>query len=262
HASVFIAADAANRSYGFFMKPKTAFAYRQTVGDFGVVFGGERGNVRLWDDRFADPTRAGYRNYGYSLAQVGIDRRFGPAKLTVSGSYLRETTTILGATGNIWTGETGAKSWFVDTRGQVFLGHSWRLGGQYRHGWTRIGAAGMRPGADWIRTDAWSADLTRLGLFSPNDQLALRFSQPLRVADGGVRIDLPTSYDYTTLRAGFETQYVSLTPDGREQNVELAYATPMLNGNLGANLYWRREPGNLSYAPNDIGIALRFNRAF
>ncbi|MGL5838677.1 MAG: S8 family peptidase, partial [Sphingorhabdus sp.] len=46
HASVFIAADAANRSYGFFMKPKTAFAYRQTVGDFGVVFGGERGNVR------------------------------------------------------------------------------------------------------------------------------------------------------------------------------------------------------------------------
>jgi hypothetical protein len=82
------------------------------------------------------------------------------------------------------------------------------------------------------------------------------------VAKGGVELNLPTSYDYFTQEAGFERQFVSLAPTGREQDIELAYATPLWGGQFGANLYWRREPGNLAYAPDDSGIALRFSKAF
>ncbi|MFM2409639.1 MAG: hypothetical protein RL481_467, partial [Pseudomonadota bacterium] len=169
---------------------------------------------------------------------------------------------ILGATGNVWTGTTGAKSWFADAKAELALGSHWQLSGSYRRGWTRIGAAGLRGSADWLQTDAWSVDVTRLGVFSLRDQLALRMSQPLRVNSGGVNLRLPTSYDYATLSAGFENRFVSLSPTGREQDIELAYASPLWGGSFGANLFWRQEPGNIAAAPDDIGLALRFNRRF
>jgi hypothetical protein len=261
-ASAFVAADAAGVSFGFFMRPKAAFAYRQAIGDMALNIGSEFGDARIWSDRAGDPIRNGYRGYRYNLSQIGLDRQFGPAKLALGGTYLDEKGTILGASNNIWTGNVGAKSWFADAKAELALGNRWQLGGAYRRGWTRIGAAGLRQGADWLQTDAWSVDLTRFGIFSLKDQLALRFSQPLRVAKGGVELNLPTSYDYFTQEAGFERQFVSLAPTGREQDIELAYATPLWGGQFGANLYWRREPGNLAYAPDDSGIALRFSKAF
>jgi hypothetical protein len=261
-ASAFAAADAAADSFGFFMRPKAAFAYRQTVGDLGFNIGSEFGDARIWSERTVDQIRQGYRGYRYSLSQIGLDRQLGPAKLALGGVYLDEKGTILGASNNIWTGNIGAKSWFFDAKTELDLGSRWQLGGAYRHGWTRIGAAGLRQGTDWLQTDAWSVDLTRFGIFSLKDRLALRFSQPLRVAKGGVELNLPTSYDYFTGVAGFERQFVSLAPTGREQDVELAYATPLWGGQFAANLYWRREPGNLAYAPDDSGVALRFSKAF
>lgn len=261
-AASFVAADAANGSFGFFMRPKAAFAYRQNVSGFGLNVGSEFGDARIWTDSVGDPLRASYRGYGYALSQVGVDRHIGPAKLALGGTYLDEKGTILGAANSIWTGNTGAKSWFVDASAELPLGNQWQLGGAYRRGWTRIGSAGLRQGTDWLQTDAWSLDLTRFGVFSWQDQLALRFSQPLRVAKGGVELNLPTSYDYFTRQAGFETQFVSLAPTGREQDIELAYATPLWGGHFGANIYLRKEPGNIERAPNDVGVALRFSKAF
>jgi Subtilase family len=261
-AASFVAADAANSNFGFFMRPKSAFAYRQTIGRLGFNFGSETGNARVWTDQAGDPLRSGYRGYSYALSQVGMDRRFGAATFGVNGTFLNEKATILGASSNIWTGSSGAKSYFADAKAKIELGSGWLLGASYRHGWTRLGAAGLRQNADWLQTNAWSADVTRFGIFSLKDQLALRFSQPLRVMKGGVNLNLPTSYDYTTLSAGFENQFVSLTPIGREQNVEFSYATPFLGGRFGTNIYWRQQPGNVADAPDDIGLALRFSKAF
>jgi hypothetical protein len=261
-ASSFIAADAVRSNFGFYMRPKSAFAYQQTVGRTGLYFGSEIGDARVWPDGIADPMRGRYQNHRYNLAQAAFDRTIGTAKLSLGGTYLDERETVLGSATNIWIGATGAKSWFADAKLELGIGNSWQLGGAYRRGWTRIGAAGFRQNADWLQTEATSIDLTRFGVFSVSDQLALRFSQPLRVTGGGVNLNLPNSYDYANLTAGFESQYVSLAPKGRERDVELAYTSALWGGRFGANLYLRQQPGNIADASSDIGLAFRFSRTF
>ena len=261
-AASFIAADAAQQSFGFFSKPASAFAYRQQMGGFGLTVAGEGGDVRLWHEYAGDPLRSRYRGYGYQLAYAGLDRELGALRLKLSGTMLDERETILGGGANMWTGEAGASSWFADAGATYSPGSNWQANASYRRGWTRIGAAGLRDQADWLASDAWSADFTRLGLFSLHDRLALRIAQPLRVRSGGLNLTLPVGYDYSTLQASFGRQFVSLAPTGRERDIEAAYATPFGGGYLSANAYWRKEPGHIETAPDDVGIALRFNRKF
>jgi hypothetical protein len=63
-------------------------------------------------------------------------------------------------------------------------------------------------------------------------------------------------------RPSFGQQFVSLSPTGRERDIEAAYATPFAGGYLSANAFWRSEPGHIETAPDDLGVALRFNRKF
>jgi hypothetical protein len=55
---------------------------------------------------------------------------------------------------------------------------------------------------------------------------------------------------------------MNLAPTGREIDVEAAYTVGVLGGNLGANVYLRRQPGNVRSMPNDIGSAIRFTLGF
>ena len=126
----------------------------------------------------------------------------------------------------------------------------------------REGRPRLCDGADWLQTDAWSADVTRIGLFSLRDSFALRVSQPLRVRSGGLNLTLPVGYNYSTLNAEFGRQFVSPAPTGREMDMEAAYATPWAGGSLSANAFWRQEPGHIERADNDVGVTLRFMRKF
>jgi hypothetical protein len=73
---------------------------------------------------------------------------------------------------------------------------------------------------------------------------------------------LPSSYDYATGTVGHDRQYLSLTPKGRELDLEAAYGARLAGGWIDANLFLRREPGNVAAAPADHGIAVRYSLAF
>jgi len=105
-------------------------------------------------------------------------------------------------------------------------------------------------------------DLQRRNLFSSGDALALRVSQPLRVEGGQLGLLLPSSWDYETLSAQYSLQRLSLVPEGRELDAELAWRGPFMGGNAAASLFWRKEPGHVADAPNDGGVAVRWSRAF
>jgi hypothetical protein len=67
----------------------------------------------------------------------------------------------------------------------------------------------------------------------------------LRVNKGGLNLTLPTVYDYTTQTGTFGISRITLTPEGHELNVEIAYSLPFAGGSLCTNFYWRIEPGTL-----------------
>ena len=126
-----------------------------------------------------------------------------------------------------------------------------------RRGWTDFAAGNFQTGA-------YSFDLVKRGVLSSRDSLGFRVSQPLRVERGGFAMMLPTSYDYSTLTATDTLSRLSLRPTGREFDGELSYGRTLIGDNawLGANLFYRRQPGHIASLPDDKGAAVRFSLSF
>ncbi|HEX6603980.1 MAG TPA: S8 family serine peptidase, partial [Sphingomicrobium sp.] len=237
---------------GFAAKRNGSMAFRQEFAGTGITFSGETGSV--WQDQ-DDRTNA----FGspYRWANVALDRRFGSSWVSAGIGRLEEKQTLLGGRMGNALGGGGSKTLFLDVEGRHDFGNGWSAALTARHGWTDF-AAGK------FQTSAYGFDLTKSALFSDNDKLGLRLSQPLRVESGGFAMLLPTAYDYATLTATTSLSRFSLTPSGRELDAELSYGSSILDGNgwIGGNLFARRQPGHIADEKNDIGAAVRLALTF
>lgn len=258
----FIVADAPTRALGFERAPEQAFALRREIGRLGVTASAESGEALLFERGGVRGLRGLDSRYGYDQVALGLDRRFGGLALGLEATRLAERETVLGARFSPALGGRGATSWFVDVDAGFDAGRGWSLGATMRQGWTRAQAGGALTEDGSLRSSAWAFDIAKAGLLRPSDRFALRLAQPLRVSTGGFDLSLPSAYEYSTLTATFATQRLDLAPEGRELDLEAAYGLPLWRGWLATNLFYRREPGNLSYAPDDVGAAVRFEMTF
>ena len=92
--------------------------------------------------------------------------------------------------------------------------------------------------------------------------MALRLSQPLRIASGGLSLNLPVDYSYATRSPVYGQRLLSLAPKGREQDIELVWRGGLWNGTAMASLYYRTDPGHYASLPDDRGLAISWNRQF
>ncbi len=260
----FMIARGAAGDHGFAAAIDQSMAVRHALGAWGVSFAAETGRVA-----FDHLTTGGYgplgeapRDYRSRSFSLGVDRRWGPVDMALSGSWLQEDETILGTLLAPSFGGQGADTQFLDASGGLSLADGWRLGAQWRQGWTRARAAGLIASGSSFASVAWSADLTKTGFTGRGDSLGLRVSQPLRVMSGALGFTLPVAYDYTTLTASYDTRFVSLTPTGREIDAELAWRGPLWGGDAAASLFYRSDPGHSASAPDDRGVAVRWRRDF
>ena len=154
-------------------------------------------------------------------------------------------------------GGGGATTLFLDAEARHDFGSGLTGTLTARRGWTDFNSGKFQTGA-------YAFDLVKNGVLSNRDSLGFRLAQPLRVEHGGLAMMLPTSYDYSTLTATDTLSRLSLRPTGREVDAELSYGRTLLgdNGWLGANLFYRRQPGNIASLPDDKGAALRFSLSF
>ena len=246
-----VARDPMSRA-GFDSDRNVSIGLRHDLGPVAMTVTSERGKVH-------DPIlRRGIDAPGYAIGTIAFDRRLGPVNLTVGAARLAEEGTLLGGRFSqaFWTG--GAISHFLDGSAAFDLGGGWGASASYRRGWTRVSGSGALVGSGALASDAFAVDLSKRGAFVGDDRLELRLMQPLRIRSGGFRMSLPTSYDYATGTAGFESSLFSLAPGGREIDLEAAYAVALFGGSLSLNSYLRRQPGNVADAADDIGGALRF----
>lgn len=261
--AAFLVARDPTTSAGFDLDTHAAVAIRRLIGTTGITVAIESGDVLNRDRSNAIPalTRR-WDRFGYDRLMIGIDRRFGMIDTAMTFSRLAERDTLLGAHFSGALGNAGAASWLVDAAWRIDAGDGWRIGGTLRQGWTRARLTGDIGGSGRLRTNGWSLDATKDGLFG-NDTLGLRIAQPMRVASGGIDLVLPVDYDYaSTSVSSWATQRLNLTPVGREIDSELRYARPFWRGQMATHLFWRRDPGNFAAIPDDIGGAVRFVMAF
>ena len=229
-----------------------AFALRRRIGGIGVTLAAESGKLASWQQGMLGASSDGYRRYGYGSVSTALDATAGPLTGSLRLSQLREDATLLGGRFGAALGGGGATSWFADARLTATPGAGWRLGASWRQGWTIVSASDVRA-ASTLRSRSLAFDVTRFGLLTQGDSLALRYAEPLRVTGGGLMLLDP---------GRGAAQAWSLTPQGHERDVEAVYATPLGTGWLSANGYWRRQPGHYAAAPDDLGAAVRYTLGF
>ena len=257
----FFVAGAPGEDLGFLAGDKTALAFRQMLGGFGLTVSGEVGRALTAPERFVGEQRL--RSQDERVQRIGLilDRRWGAVDAALGGSWLREDRTVLGARFHDSLGRGGADSAFVDARAGWSLRRDVRLGASWRGGYTMPRAGGAIAGGRLL-SQAFAVDLEKLGVFAASDRLALRIAQPLRVESGGVRLNLSVDYDYATLSPAFATSTLALTPSGRELIGELAWRGALWGGDAGASMFYRKDPGHIASLPDDKGVALKWGRGF
>ncbi|MCA3254091.1 MAG: hypothetical protein INF91_00565, partial [Alphaproteobacteria bacterium] len=248
---------------GLLVRPGAAGALSRTVGGWTLsLAAGHAEQAPL--EVAPGPLLAGDgRRYGIDSVMAGVARDLGPARLRADVTRQRESATLLGSRPGAAFGiGEGATTIFATAGADVRLG-VWRLGGEWRRGWTRAATGGgLFATLGTIASDAWRIDLSRADAFAAGDSVALRVSQPLRVSRAAATLAVPVAWDYAAGVATTELRAIDLAPTGRELDVEAAYSAPVGPGALEANLYLRRDPGHRDGAGTDRGVALRYRVGF
>ena len=247
---------------GFDSTARSSSAVRGRMGPLGLTAAVESGDVL--SRREALLVGRGYwRRSRYDRAALSLDRHLGAASMLLTGTYMVERETVLGAHFDPSLGGSHATSWFGDARARWRAGGGWSLASSVRQGWTRAHVA-FGGGGGLIRTNAYAADLGKDGVLGSGDSIGLRVAQPLRVArGGGIDLALPTGWDYDTgAVSAWTTQRMSLSPQGHEIDAELRYSRRWLGGEVQTNVFWRRDPGNIAALAPDYGLALRWSAGF
>jgi hypothetical protein len=242
---------------GFHSDGTSSVGIRHKLGPAGLTVTAERGEV--YQSQLAADGREQPR---YTVGSATLDRKIGPATLTLGATRLDERETVLGgrlSAGLFGTG--GATSWFADASASFDFGRGWGAYAAYRRGITSMAGGGLAQSGR-LGTEAWAFDVSKAGAFRPGDRLALRVMQPLRVASGGYALQLPVSYDYATGAVGYDQRFFNLAPTGREIDVEAAYGVALWGGHISANAFARRQPGHVEAMNTDLGAAFRFGVAF
>lgn len=264
-APAFLVAREGAAGLGFDSDAASAVAVRQRFGRWGLTVATENGEALVRDGtRAVAGLRGGYTRSPYDRLSVTVDRRFGALGLWVGASRLDERDTLLGARFGTTLGAPRATSWFLDMTARIDAGDGWSLGGTLRQGWSVADLRFGVEGGGTVRTSAFSADVARSGVWAKGDSLAVRIAQPLRVSTGALGITLPVDWSYDD--GGHVSQWaverLNLAPTGREIDAELAYVRPAGPGVVRANLFYRRDPGNFAFLPDDYGLAIRYGYSF
>ena len=240
-----------------------AFALRHQFGDFGVTLNAESGRTFTAASELRAVQMRGRRGtYDVASAGMALDRRFGNLDTALGLTWMGEHDTLLGAHFHEGLGLAGANSLFVDARAGWDFARDWRLGLDYRQGWTRARSGGAVAVGSRLTSNAFAIDIARHNVFGSADTLAVRISQPLRVTGGGLNLSLPSSWDYATLLADYETQRIALSPRGQEIVSEITWRGRLLDGDAAASLFWRTDPGHYRNVRDDKGVALRWSSSF
>ncbi len=248
---------------GMLTRSDAAFALRQQVGGWGLTLSAQTGSIfTAAAVRRAAELRGRRASEDVSTFAIALDRRFGSVEAALGVTMTEEDRTILGGRMHEGFGLQGARTVFGDVDLGWQLADRWRLGAAFRQGVTEARDAPLVADGSRLLSNAWSFDIERTQFLTDDDRIAFRFSQPLRVADGGLNLRLPSSFSYETLTPDYTVQTLLLSPEGRELVGELAWRGRLWGGSAAGSLFYRHEPGHFETAPADIGVAVRWSRGF
>ncbi|MXP26660.1 S8 family serine peptidase [Altererythrobacter indicus] len=259
----FMIATSADAGEAGLQRKDMSFAFRRQFKGWGLTAKAESGHVvsrsrekvnGIWG---RDQDRSKAQTLG-----LAVDRAIDNWTISVGAEWLQEERTFLGGRFHDSFGIRGTNTAFLDAEAAWSFARNWRFGASIRNGWSKASAGDSVSAGSQLRSQAWSMDIERWGVFGRDDRLAFRIAQPLRVSSGGLKLELPVSYDYDTLSPVYGIREISLAPEGREIMGEMAWRGAFMRGYAAASVYYRHEPGHYANLPADKGIAFRWSTDF
>ena len=179
---------------------------------------------------------------------------------------LREDGSVLGSLsdGALKIGE-GASSLFATLRFDYALSGKLSLFGNYSRGLTTVeaAAASLLGGLDRLTSSSFSLGLKGRDLAGLGEQVSFAVSQPLRVDSGAASVSYVESRDYVSDVLNFASRRVSLVPDGREIDIELAMEMAGFFGaTLRVNMLHQINPGHSTTAGDISSVLFRLSSGF
>lgn len=199
------------------------------------------------------------------LAQTVVSETLpGGVEVGIGFGALAENNVFLGTSSSGAFGSNiGGNSRFYTFSGAVPIEGGLRLEASYITADTKPGAASPFL-SDWgtIRSSAFSVAAIKSGLFSAEDRFGFLVGQPLRVESASATLSLPVSRDLGN-NVQWQSQRVALTPTGREIDLQVSYATPIVGGVSGAVFaILQTEPMHDAAAAPGVGLGARATMRF
>ena len=199
------------------------------------------------------------------IGEITLAHRFDNGAIGYAGfSLVDEQGGFLGSDAAGGLAVAGADTKFYSLGGRYPLGAGLELIGNYLLGEADMRADGTSLLGEWseIRAEAFGVGLVKNGVLGRHDRIGLLAGQPLRVSSGEATVTAPVDYliDKTVVQ---DSERVSMTPSGREIDLQLAYDTPL--GQAASVSGWvmmQLEPGHVADADPAYGVGLRFSAEF
>jgi len=187
-------------------------------------------------------------------------------KVGLDLGIMNEKGSVLGSLSNgaISLGK-GATTSFVNGRIDWAVLGKMNFFARASYGRTRVAAADLSlvNQIDNLTSSSFSLGVIGHSLFQKGDRMSLAVSQPLRVAGGTANVSYVSARDYQTDSLSFAQHQVSLTPDGREIDIELAYRMANLFGaQVDLNFLHQINPNHRTSLPDNTGVLIRLGSEF
>ena len=201
--------------------------------------------------------------YGFAAGYTFLPQGDPAWQVSLTATMLDESQMLLGSpsAGGLSFGHNGSTSVGIAT--SFNLGAGYQLGFDAVRAVTKAGSSSSSiiSGMSDLTSFGYGAVLSRTGIASADDTLALSIKKPLRVVSGSASLNVATDNDLWG-NAVFERRSASLVPTGSETDIGASYATTLTSG-FSANLYMgARADADQIAGARDLGTMLQLRMAF
>lgn len=199
-----------------------------------------------------------------SAVLEGSYRFEGRAEISFQVGRLQEDGSLFGGASNGAFSVDSTDTLAASISGSLRLGAKTHLIGNYGVARSDVDHAekALLQNFSSVQSDWFGVGVVADEVFDRGDQVGVAFSQPLRVTDGEVDLNVPYARDYDG-NIYSDSERISLEPRGREYTLESYYLHPVgRRASIGAYVMLRREANHVASAGTDLTVLASYRARF
>lgn len=186
------------------------------------------------------------------------------AEISLQVGRLQEDGSLFGGSSNGAFSVDDTDTVAASISGSLRLGSQAHLIGNYgvARSSVRHSDTGLLQNFSSLHSDWFGVGVVADEVFDPGDQVGLAFSQPLRVTEGEVDLNVPYARDFEG-NIYRNSERVSLEPGGSEYTLESYYLHPLgRRSSVGAYVMLRQEPNHVADSGADLTVLASYRAKF